>query len=84
MILGDDGPNGEIAAYALKNSDYFDFKRDVKTEEEGRELLARGDVLFVINIPENFSRNVVRGDRPPVLVEADATILSPPAMRSAR
>jgi ABC-2 type transport system permease protein len=73
MILGDDGPMGRSLLYALKNSDYFDFTRNVKTEEEGRELLARGDVLFVINIPENFSRNLLRGDRPAVLVEADAS-----------
>lgn len=73
MILGDTGPEGRLLLYALKNSDYFDFTRNVKTEEEGRELLARGDVLFVINIPENFSRNLLRHRRPAVLVEADAS-----------
>src|SRR5262249_8285601 len=34
---------------------------------------ARGHVQFVINIPENFSRDLLRGDRPALLVEADAT-----------
>jgi ABC-2 type transport system permease protein len=34
MILGDTGPQGRSLLYALKNSDYFDFTRNVKTEEE--------------------------------------------------
>jgi ABC-2 type transport system permease protein len=57
----------------MKNSTYFDFVRQVKTEAEGHDLLARGQVQFVINIPENFSRDLLRGDRPSLLVEADAT-----------
>jgi ABC-2 type transport system permease protein len=57
----------------MKNSTYFDFVREVKTEEEGNDLLARGQVQFVINIPQNFSRDLLRGDRPSLLVEADAT-----------
>jgi ABC-2 type transport system permease protein len=57
----------------MKNSTYFDFVREVKTETEGHDLLARGQVQFVINIPENFSRDLLRGDRPALLVEADAT-----------
>ena len=73
LILADTGPQGRTLLYAIKNSDYFNFTRNVKSEEEGRALLARGDVLFVINIPENFSRDLLRGDRPALLVEADAT-----------
>jgi ABC-2 type transport system permease protein len=57
----------------MKNSTYFDFVREVKTEDEGHDLLARGQVQFVINIPQNFSRDLLRGDRPALLVEADAT-----------
>jgi ABC-2 type transport system permease protein len=36
-------------------------------------VLARGEAQFVINIPPNFSRDVLRGERPAILVEADAT-----------
>src|SRR6187397_849391 len=57
----------------MKNSTYFDFVREVKTEDEGHDLLARGQVQFVVNIPQNFSRDLLRGDRPIVLIEADAT-----------
>src|SRR6266566_785082 len=73
VLLADQGPQGRTLLYAMKNSTFFDFVRQVKTEREGRELLERGQVLFVVNIPENFSRDLWRGDRPEVLVEADAT-----------
>jgi ABC-type multidrug transport system, permease component len=73
VLLADQGPQGRTLLHAMKNSTFFDFVRQVKTETEGRKLLERGQVLFVINIPENFTRDLWRGDRPEVLVEADAT-----------
>jgi len=73
VLLADHGAQGRTLLYAMKNSTYFDFVREVKTETEGHDLLARGRVQFVITIPENFSRDLLRGDRPALLVEADAT-----------
>jgi ABC-2 type transport system permease protein len=73
VLLADRGPQGRTLLYAMKNSTFFDFVRQVATEEEGRDLLARGQAQFVINIPENFTRDLWRGDRPQLLVEADAT-----------
>jgi len=73
VLLADSGPQGRTLLYAMKNSTYFDFTREVKSESEGRDLLAQGRVQFVINIPQNFSRDLLRGDRPSLLVEADAT-----------
>src|SRR5689334_621978 len=73
VLLADQGAQGRTLLYAMKNSSYFDFVREVKTEAEGYNLLARGQVQFVINIPQNFSRDLLRGDRPALLVEADAT-----------
>ena len=73
IIMGDNGPQGRTLLYAFKNTSYFDFVRLLKTEAEGRDALARGEAQFVINIPENFSRDLLRGDRPSILIEADAT-----------
>ena len=73
LLLADNGPQGRTLVYAIRNSGYFEFVRQVKTEDEGRQALARGEVQFVINIPENFTRDLLRGDRPAILVEADAT-----------
>jgi ABC-2 type transport system permease protein len=58
---------------AMENSDYFDFVGRVSGEEEARRVLIDGDATFVVIIPENFERDLVRGDRPQILVEADAT-----------
>jgi ABC-2 type transport system permease protein len=73
VLLADNGPQGRTLLYAMKNSGYLDFVKQVKTESEGRDALAHGEVQFVINIPENFTRDLLRGDRPTILVEADAT-----------
>ncbi len=73
VLLADRGPQGRTLLYAIRNSGYFDFVREARTEAEVRDLLARGEVQFVVNIPEDFTRSLLRGDRPAVLVEADAT-----------
>ena len=73
VLLADHGPQGRTLLHAIQNSEYFEFVRQVGTESEAHNVLARGEVQFVVNIPENFTRDLLRGDRPAVLVEADAT-----------
>ncbi len=58
---------------ALENSDYFEIIARPETAEEADSLLARGTVQFIIEIPPNFSRDLVRGTRPALLLDADAT-----------
>src|SRR5439155_14595839 len=67
------GPEGRTLFSALQNSGYYDLVRQVKSETEGRDVLALGKVQFVVNIPENFSRDFLRGDRPELLVAEDPT-----------
>lgn len=73
VVNADTGPHGRTLLAGLKNSTYFDFVHEVRTEDEGRGLLADGEAQFLVNIPAHFSRDLQRGDRPPLLVEADAT-----------
>ncbi len=73
VLMADDGPQARTLLHAIRNTAYVDFVRQVKTESEGYDVLARGEAQFVINIPYNFTRNLLRGERPTVLVEADAT-----------
>ena len=73
VLLADNGYYGRTVLWALKNSAYFAIDRQVRTEDEADALLAAGAVQFVITVPENFSRKVARGERPALLVEADAT-----------
>jgi ABC-2 type transport system permease protein len=59
--------------WAMKNSSYFKFVGELPSEEAGREALAQGRVLFVLNIPAGFTRQLLRHERPSLLIEADAT-----------
>jgi ABC-2 type transport system permease protein len=73
VLVADNDRYGRTMLWALKNSGYFAIDRVVRTEDEVDALLAEGKVQFAITVPENFSRKVARGERPPLLVEADAT-----------
>ena len=58
---------------ALENTAYFHFVYEVHDVDEFDNLLKSGKVLFGVEIPRGFERAVRRGDRPAVLVAADAT-----------
>jgi ABC-2 type transport system permease protein len=58
---------------ALQNSDYFHIVKRAASDAETSDLLQRGDVQFVVTIPADFSRQLQRGERPVLLVEADAS-----------
>jgi len=82
----DQGPFARTFVAALKNSGYFTLVREAATEAEAQQLLQLGDVQFVINIPEDFSRRLLRGEQPTVLIEADASdpAATGPAIAAAR
>ena len=73
VLAADQGPFARTLVAALRHSDYFALTRETATEAEAARLLQLGDVQFVINIPEDFSRTLLRGEQPTVLIEADAT-----------
>ncbi|MCT7308480.1 ABC transporter permease [Ralstonia wenshanensis] len=58
---------------SMRNSDYFDLATTLPDETAGREALAKGQLQFVVSIPPDFTRKLVRGEKPSLLVEADAT-----------
>ena len=58
---------------ALQNTKYFKVTEIARNEAEFDYLLASGHVLFGIEIPAGFERSVRRGDKPALLVAADAT-----------
>jgi ABC-2 type transport system permease protein len=57
----------------MKASGYFDIVGELPSEEAARAALARGKVQFVLTIAPNFTRRLLRGERPSMLLEADAT-----------
>ena len=69
----DESPFARTLVTALPHSEYFHIVRITNSEAETQRLLQLGDAQFVINIPVDFSRDLLRGERPALLVEADAT-----------
>jgi len=58
---------------AMENSGYFRVSQIVAASADGERKLQLGEVQFFVTVPEDFSRKLLRGERPVLLVEADAT-----------
>ncbi|MBK9139692.1 MAG: ABC transporter permease [Verrucomicrobia bacterium] len=71
--VADPSPFARSLIWSLRNSDYFAITEVVATEAELRERLKQGRVQFGLTIPEDFARRLLRGERPALLLEADAT-----------
>ncbi|HUN76751.1 MAG TPA: ABC transporter permease [Steroidobacteraceae bacterium] len=57
----------------MRNSGYFDIVSTLPDEQAGRRALLQGRVLFVVEIPAGFTRDLVKGEHPVLRVDADAT-----------
>src|SRR5687768_15589592 len=73
VVAAESSPYSRSFIRALENTGYFRIVAQPASVREADELLARGEVQFVVHVPADFSRRLVRGERPAVLVEADAT-----------
>ncbi|SMF60308.1 ABC-2 type transport system permease protein [Tistlia consotensis] len=69
----DDGPITRALLAALENSAYFDFRGTVAGEAEASRALRSGEAIFVVVVPPRFERDLVRGERPAILLSADAS-----------
>lgn len=73
VLMQESSDLGRSVLKALENTRYFRMVAQVHDEEAFDRLLASGEVLFAIEIPRGFERAVRRGERPALLVAADAT-----------
>jgi len=73
VSIDDPGVFARSVAAGLRNSSYFEVVAVTNSPSGARRLLQEGKVLFVVEIPVNFTRDIVRGAKPDLLVEADAT-----------
>ena len=73
VLLQENTDIGRSILAALKNTDYFRIIALPRTENEMDQLMASGKILFGIEIPANFEHAVRRGEKPSMLVIADAT-----------
>jgi ABC-2 type transport system permease protein len=73
VLAYEDSDIGRSILAALNNTSYFKLVEVVHSEAEMDHLMRSGQILFGVEIPANFERAVRRGDRPALLVAADAT-----------
>lgn len=73
LVAADTGPMARSVSAALQNTGYFRITYAGTSEAVGEALLETGEAQFMVAIPADFSRRVVRGERPAILVAVDAT-----------
>jgi len=73
VISADYGSLARAVTAGLQTSGYYELIPGVSDEATARRLLREGEAQFVLTIPENFQRDFIRGERPALLLEADAT-----------
>jgi ABC-2 type transport system permease protein len=72
VVSADDSALTRSLVVALQNSGYFKVTERPDTVAEGERLLEIGRVQFLLEIPAGFTRALVRGERPALLLAADA------------
>ena len=73
VMVSDDSPLARRFLAALQTSDYFQLEQRIHSEAEADQLLDQGKAQFVVQIPTGFERALIRGERPQLLILADAT-----------
>ncbi len=71
--LREDGPMTRAFLASLKASTFVDIVAISTRESEGDAMLRSGEASYLITIPDGFERRLVRGERPQILIDADAS-----------
>jgi len=73
VLIEDRSRFSRAVEVAMVNSGYFELQRRVDNQHEADGLLDTGEVAFVVTVPVGFERALLRGERPQILIAADAT-----------
>ncbi|WP_320175238.1 ABC transporter permease [Maridesulfovibrio sp.] len=73
VLSGDNSRYSRSIVAGMQASTYFDVDKFINSRAEANRLLELGEVQFVLTIPEQFGLDIERGERPVLLLEADAT-----------
>ncbi len=73
VINADHSSLTRIFVAALQNTSYFKIQNSGVTQSEAEKMLARGKVQFVLEIPVDFTRELIHGTKPKLLMSVDAT-----------
>ncbi len=71
--MNDASPVARAVVAAMDASDYFDFLGYTTGAAEGDRALRDGTANFVVVIPPDFERDIIRGLSPQILLSADAS-----------
>jgi ABC-2 type transport system permease protein len=73
VLVQDHGAFARSVLSSLDRSQYFDLSHVARNRQDLDRMLAMGEVQFAVTIPPDFTRRVIRRDKPQILVEADAS-----------
>jgi ABC-2 type transport system permease protein len=73
LVSADNSPPAGSIVAAMQNTGYFRVVHQGTSESRAESLLEAGEVQFLVVIPPQFTRRLVRGERPSLLVAVDAT-----------
>lgn len=73
IVAAESGPLTRSLVAALQNTGYFRITAQPASEAEGDALMASGDVQFMVVVPPQFERRLLRGEQPALFVAVDAT-----------
>jgi ABC-2 type transport system permease protein len=73
VLSADNSPYARSIVAGMQTSSYFHVTEHLASRAEADSALKQGRTQFVLTIPEDFSRKLLRGEQPVLLLEADAT-----------
>jgi ABC-2 type transport system permease protein len=73
VVSADSGPLARSLSAALQNTGYFKVIHTGTSERDAEALIEDGDAQFMVVIPNDFTKALLRGEKPAVLVSVDAT-----------
>ncbi|WP_228126592.1 ABC transporter permease [Candidatus Viadribacter manganicus] len=71
--MREDGPMTRAFLASLTQSSFVDVVAVTRRAEDGEAMIRSGQATFLISIPEGFERRMVRGERPQIMIAADAS-----------
>ncbi len=72
VVVADSGPVARAIVAGMQTSGYFRID-GLLNEEQAREGLADGSLAFVVTVPRDFHKDLVRGRNAQIVMEADAS-----------
>lgn len=58
---------------SVQTSEYFALDTRYNNAKEAQQALRQGKIQFIFTIPSDFTQKLLRGEKPSILLEADAT-----------